>query len=198
MPVTSEVEICNRALRYIGAEPIVSLDDDGKAENVCQLMYPSARNTLLSRFVWRFAVTRQTLALLPGTTNLTGYTYEYQLPTDPAVMRPLGFGNAANIIGFIEDLDADFIIEGTSIYCDIGSASLRYVGLITDVTKFDDFFNEALARRLAADINPSLGTKDQTTVEQLAELAVRGAAGKNAIVRKRRRSVTLWRDARRQ
>jgi hypothetical protein len=196
VPVTSEVEICNRALRYIGAEPIVSLTDDGKESNTCQLMYPSSRNTLLSRFAWRFAITRQSLALLPGTTNLTGFTYEYQLPTDPAVMRPLGFSNAQNLIGYVDDLDVDYVIEGTSLYCDISSAVLRYVGLVEDPTKFDDFFCEALARRLAADIAPAIG-QYTPVLEQLAEQAVRGAAGKNAIARKRRRTVTRWLDARR-
>lgn len=61
----SETDICNMALKRIGAKALTDLEDDTSVEALhCQLQYPIVRDSLLESFIWPFAIKRETLGLL--------------------------------------------------------------------------------------------------------------------------------------
>lgn len=67
MAVTN-IDICNTALRRIGAEPIVALSDDTKGAACCNLRYESCKRYVLRKHPWNRCTKRAILAK-PGTTT---------------------------------------------------------------------------------------------------------------------------------
>lgn len=59
---TSDVAICNLALAKVGGESITSLSDSNKRANLCNIIYPAARDRLLLAHRWNFAIKRKQLA----------------------------------------------------------------------------------------------------------------------------------------
>lgn len=100
MPL-SDADICNQALARIGQrKPITAIDGSDTSANaaLCALLYPKARNKLLSRFPWFFATRGAILVADPNVFagslgNLPGYAHAY---TDPAdLVKPLYIFNGA-------------------------------------------------------------------------------------------------------
>lgn len=52
--MTTKIDIINRALRMIGADPITSLSDETTEAQVADVLYPQVVEDLLSRYPWRF------------------------------------------------------------------------------------------------------------------------------------------------
>lgn len=77
-------DICNRALIQLGQAPITIISDSPQ----CEVMYPAARDFLLSAYRWTFATVRQELAELAAT-PLGDFDHVYRLPVEPPVLRIL-------------------------------------------------------------------------------------------------------------
>jgi len=149
MVVSSEVQICNMALRFIGSEPLISLEDNSKQGKLCKLFYEFDRDVLLSEEVWSFAVTRQALSQLSDTNN-TNYLYMYQLPVDPYCLVPIEIKDYPN---------QSFVIEGRVLYTDLDPVMLRYTARVTDPTQYPALFALALAYKIASDLANSIEGK---------------------------------------
>lgn len=172
--MSSEVDICNRALGNLGDEANVSAinPSDGSAQaDHCVTFYPMARDQTLQRHAWSFATKRQALALL-STTELPGnWLYAYQLPSDClqpiAVLAPVDITTSGSLTSFPptdplnlrfknnDDSENEYICEtlanGTEvIYTNVETAILRYVRNITDTTKFTPLFTAAVSRLLSS------------------------------------------------
>ena len=50
------VSISNRALTFLGAQPITSLEDDTKEARSCNRMIAQSRDSVLRSHAWNFAV----------------------------------------------------------------------------------------------------------------------------------------------
>jgi hypothetical protein len=150
---TSETAIANSALSKLGADRIISLDDDSREARLLKEQFDKVRDDLLRSHPWNFATKRVTLAALP-TAPVSDFTYAYQVPTD--CMRVLE----------IDSKDDEWQREGQTIVTDSGSVSIRYVAKITDPGSFDPNFSEVLAMKLAVDICYAL-TQNATFREQL-------------------------------
>lgn len=135
--MTSVVDICNMALaNKLGANRITSLTEDSKGANAVSLAYEPVRNLVMRMHPWRFCKTRVVLAPLVATPAF-GYDYAYETP-----------GDSLRILDV--DTDLDWTLEDGEILTDEGPAlNILYQKLITDTTKFDPLFIEALAIRLA-------------------------------------------------
>ena len=133
---TSVVDICNNALIRIGSKTITSLSDGDKVANACNAIYEQTRDTLLRQHLWNFAIKRTTLAS-ETTTPGFGYAYSYPLPAD--------FIRAKEMYGS----ELPYKIEQSSLLTDEGNVNLVYIARITDVTKFDPLFVEALILSIA-------------------------------------------------
>lgn len=162
--MSSEVEICNRALRRVGARRITSLTTDSSKEaESCAEFYDPLRKAMLREHVWNFAVRRAQLSQT-ATTPTTEWQYEYQLPTDPKHLKTVHVaGNEAMTGRLAYSQEADKILtDATTVY-------LTYVADISDTSEFDPLFAEALSHRLARDLALDVA-QSNTTAELMDKL----------------------------
>lgn len=162
------VRICNQALRLIGAEPIISLDENTKTAKLCAVIYPAARDEALSSHPWGCAIVRQQLAGKPVADEATGFQYRYQLPEDPRCLRVVDFAGAPY---------ARWEQEGGSIFTDEHAVILRYVGSLEDPSGFDALLVKAITYRMAADLVVSLKGERDLSLEQLYLMQLQAAQG---------------------
>ena len=137
--MSSVIEIYNNALYLLGDDGLTSETEISKKAMLCNAFYPGVRDAVLRAHPWNFAQVRAALAQLSETPEF-GYTYVYQLPTDPYCLRVLE----------AEDNDEiEYKIEGRKILTDEGSIKILYVARIEDPNEFDSLFIEAVGARLA-------------------------------------------------
>jgi len=164
--MASKVSICNRALALLGADPITSLTDDTTESNVCRAVYADASDAVLRSHPWSCAIQRATLAQLTAA-PVWGYSKAYSLPNDPYCLAVLDLKESSQ-----------YRIEGRTLVCNTGTATIKYVARITDPGQFDPSLVFSLACRIAAEIsyaltqNPSLSND----MWQLSEKAITDAA----------------------
>lgn len=89
MAAYSDVDICNIALAYIGADSIRSFDETNKRSRLCGIFFPSMRKMLLDGFDWPFARKLAALAAAPTTVTTPPGWYAYALPSDCSRVRDL-------------------------------------------------------------------------------------------------------------
>lgn len=135
--MASQVDIANRALDKLGAESIVSLDEDSENARVINRMYDIVLESMLRSHTWNCAKTRTVLSPLAATPAFD-YSYQFQLPAD--CLRPI----------FPSDV-SDWSIEkgGVLLTNDGNVLNLLYVSTLDDPNDMDACFVEAFASRLA-------------------------------------------------
>lgn len=160
----TEVEICNSALIKVGADRITTLDDVNERARLCKEQYPKVRDDLLRSHPWNFAIEREELTV-DGTAPVYLFAYRFAVPS--LCLRILE----------VWSNEYDWQREGSFIVTDSATVKIRYIKKITDVTKYDVNFCEALASKLAADISYSLAQSSslKETLMKQAEMAVRQA-----------------------
>lgn len=133
------VSICNRALTWLGAEPITDLTDSTKEGRACNRMYQQSRDQALRDHPWNFALARKSLAA-NTTAPIWDYTNAYDFPT--------------GCLRIIEvNTSEEWVVEGKQILSDQAAPlEILYIQTVTDPTLFDAMFVEAYAARLAADL----------------------------------------------
>lgn len=137
---TSVVDICNNALVRIGSKTITSLADGDKVANACNTIYEQTRDMLLRQHLWNFALKRQKLASEVDT-PVFGYAYSYPLPADYIRFKSL------------DDSYTVYKVEQGKLLTDDASVKLTYVSRVTDTSKFDPLFVEALTLALAVKLS---------------------------------------------
>ena len=151
--MASKVDICNRALSYLGANLISSFDEQTKSAQFCRLFYDDVLEELLRTHPWNFATKRVALNTVeyPMTDSLTAF----QLPAD--CLKPLT--NAYNP-------QIQYDIEGEYLLTNESTFTLVYVAMIEDVNKYDTMFRKELSMALALELCPSL-TNSSTRQQEL-------------------------------
>ena len=135
--MTSEVSVCNKALRYLGAPEIVALDQPSREADLCARYYAEARDELLECHHWNFATRYTSLAPLAAVPPF-GFAWAYRLPGDCLRVRRL------------RDSQPFEVVEARTLYTDAAPAEAVLTVRVTDPARFPALFVEALARRLAA------------------------------------------------
>lgn len=143
--VPSEVEIVNHALLLLGEKTITSLADNTVRASIANSIYALTRNAVLRAHPWSCAISRATLSPL-STAPSFGWKQSFPLPTDPYCLRVLAL-NDDQECGEGGDT---WKVEGRNLLTNTGSANIRYIGKITDVTQYDALLYQALAFRLAS------------------------------------------------
>lgn len=149
--MASDIDIANLALARLGDTANVSSlnppDGSAQAEH-CARFYPFARNTLLELHDWGFATRRAVLALTGE--NVGDWAFAYALPSDALRVIDILPPSAG------DDSAQDYAIEASAdsrlILTDQEGAVVRYVGLVTDTTRFSPLFVEALSWLLASNL----------------------------------------------
>lgn len=140
--MSSTVGICNRALQKLGADRIVDLSENSASARECNAAYEMLRDAELRAHPWSFAIKRTTLAQDADPPEF-GYAYQYTLPVD--FLRLLSHE--------YQTYGTDYKIEGGRILSDVPAPFyLRYIYRITDTSKYDPMFAEALATRIAFEL----------------------------------------------
>lgn len=142
---TTNVEIVNLALTYLGEPAVVSLAGSQKAQ-VLAGNYQQARDEALSYFPWSFAVKRVSLNKITES-NPTEYEYVFSLPSD--ILRALD----TNVD---DDTWGRYAMENNRLYSDEEEVVLRYIAQVDNPTAFPPFFVEVIATNLARKIAVSL------------------------------------------
>lgn len=172
--MASSIDICNLALSHLGQNPNIATIDPPDTSEHSQVMarfYPMARDTLLERNAWSFAVKRAALNQLTNNDRDT-WDYAYQLPSD--FLRPLALlpDGATD-----DDQHYEFTIEGTTLYTNLDDAQLRYIAKVTDTTKWSPLFVHALSWLLASFAAGSIiRGQDPRALTYLYDMANRAAA----------------------
>ena len=147
--MTTSADIANMALALFDEAPITAITDDNKAARLCNRHYETTYKAELSIRKWKFAIVR---AELTGTDLDTGsgtLNWEYELPTDPAVLRllPLTYDNTLHGVPISYE-----VIEG-KLYSDQSSPrSIRYIADMDDPTDWPVLFQEVVAAALGIKI----------------------------------------------
>lgn len=132
MAISSNVAICNLALLRLGTNPITSLTEGTTAANACNLVFDHCRETLLRRHLWNFAIEQ---VLLAADTSTPSFKYSNKFPLPADFLR----------VKEIYEQGSPYEIDGQFIHTDDGAPlKFSYVKDITDPTKFDSLFVEAL------------------------------------------------------
>ena len=138
--MTSAVDIANSALNNIGASTINSLTEDSVAARIVNQRYTFVRDAVFRAHPWNCLVRRASLAQ-NSTAPTWGYTYAYNLPTDPYCLRVLR----------LEKLYLDYKVEGRTIVSDEQTMKIKYIARVTDPNEYDTLLIETISARLAAD-----------------------------------------------
>ena len=180
--MASKVKICNLALARIGVNPITSLTDNTIEARTCNILYEEIAKEVMTEGVFTSTINR---AVLNKTTNTPafGFTYEFQLPTDPKSLRVLAIDEETTG-------DHDYRIEGDKLLANISTMEIEYVGYLTDSGSYDEQLKKVIVAKLAADLayplTGSAGISDRLYQRYLREFedakSVDGQNGSNQYV----------------
>ena len=106
----SAIDICNRGLIFIGAEPITSFDDGTTEASVAANVYEDVVQSSLCNARWRFATNQQTLNRLTDAPTAR-YDLAYQQPNDTLIIHAIT----------VNDNPIEYQIYGDMIYADTSS-----------------------------------------------------------------------------
>lgn len=159
---TTPVEICNSALTLLGAEPILSLDDNTKTARMCKINYPIVRDELLEDHYWNFAMNRVELAAVSGFVGDAEYSKAYQVPNDSVRVRKV----------INADPQTRWNIENGILLTNLTKVQIQYVSNESDVSKYSKAFLEALAFSLAHKMCYAI-TQSGTLMDRLEDRAIK-------------------------
>ena len=150
MPSTSTA-ICNSALAKLGAERILSIDDNSARAKLMKEQYAKIRDELLYSHPWNFSIKRTTLAAAV-TPPLFDYGFSYPLPAD-----------CLRVIGTDLPPEVRWQVEGRNLICDFNAVKVKYISLVLDEAQFTPGFVELFACKLASDL--AFSVTQSSTVE---------------------------------
>lgn len=182
----SEVTICNSALDILGANVIVSLDEETEEARLCRRNYPLVLADCLATHFWNFSIRRVELSELPDP-PVFEFENRYALP-----------GDCVRVIALDPERE-DFKIEGKELITDADSAMIKYISNDVNPSEFSPQFVEGLAYKLASKLayplvqSVSLSTALNNKADQMLRIA-RGTDGQEGTPELLQRDE--WLDAR--
>lgn len=162
----------NLALSQVPAGSITSLDENSIQARACKLWYPEVIRELLAKGQWRFAMTREALAV--KTNDRPGqWAQAYAVPANlaiPAMVLDSGGGGPHQ-----------FEYTATTIYAQVPDASLDYVTGADTTSGYDGLFRSAVVALLASRICVPVtkNFKREAELIKAAEVAVDRALAAN-------------------
>lgn len=160
--MTTNTDLANRALSYIGESKISNIDDTGsKAARVCKEFLGDIIKEVLRSFRWNCATRRAELSeILPAPT--IGPSHAYALPTDFIRLLEVN-GEQWNGSEQFQEIEGRRRLVTSS-----NSAKIRYIASI-GVVDFDPMLAESIATKLAMVISVPL-TANLNMQSQMANL----------------------------
>lgn len=160
---TDKYEICNLALSRLGARAITSFVDGTVEGAACGRIYDSLSKEVLRAHPWKFAKIRVTLPTPDVTAPAFDWGNYFTLPADCLRVLEVGLPGER------------WSTEGGKLLYDAASADIIYLSWVTDTTKYDVNFTDALAYKLAHDLTytlvQSITLRDQMDKDYKQQLA---------------------------
>jgi len=169
----SRTEIVNKALTLVGANPIVSIDDDTQNARVVNRVYEISLKSILSETAWTFAIKRKLLSQVTDTLEWydPGETYIYQRPNECIrIFR-------ANNPNTVWREEGEFIISDTT------GLGVAYVYYLNVPSKYPPSFVEAFVDKLCSDIAFMIlnsATVAETFLEKYEKVSLSKALAENS------------------
>lgn len=141
--MASNVELCNKALRRLGEDPIIALDNNTTWGKRCSSALPEVVRTVLSLDAWRSCTKRIQLAAESSTP--IGFTSSYALPND-----------CLRLIALEQSQYQNWAVEGNKILTDNSKDSalqILYVYDCVDPNKYTQPLFDAIAMGLAHELS---------------------------------------------
>ncbi len=171
MPVTSKTIICRQAAAMVGiTTPMQDVDNENTSVAIqCRLFFDQIRDVILESRPWPFATRRWTLQDIgvSGTLYENEWGYRYKIPSDCALPVALVNPFGRRTITLLQDPFSGSILMsqkppyrlvdqeteyGDALLCDLDDAILEGNFRLTDVNRFNNTANHAVAMGLAAHI----------------------------------------------
>ncbi len=155
------IDICNRGLIFIGAEPITSFDDGTTEARVAANIYEDVVQTSLTNARWRFATNQESLNRLTDAPTAR-FDLAYQQPNDTLIIHAIT----------VNDNPIEYQIYGDMIYADTTTTDT----VVADYTFrqqeqfFPSYFVMAVAYGLAQVFATSIA-RDGSLTQTMATLA---------------------------
>ena len=137
----SNIELCSKALNKIGANSITSFNDDTVESEICESIYLTLKQKLLSLYSWSFAI--KTAQLLQDN-NVQRYDYNF------AYILPNDFLRAIKISS-----DGKYKIFGNHLFSNEENVELEYIADV-DEEYFSPLFISSFIYLMAAELSVSL------------------------------------------
>ena len=184
--MTSEVDICNKALLSLGANQIISLDDPQTESVLCKQLYADLRDAVLQAHDWSFAIERINLPQ-SGTDPTFRYANAFPLPS--RVLHVLEVNKVES-----NDPTRDWQVENDTIVTNDISCAAKLLKQVTDTSKFSPLFIQCLQARLAADMAIPLTSNGKLEEAKwgLYNAKLREATGRDGQQGKSRRIRSRW------
>lgn len=139
----SQVDLCNKALRRLGEDPIVALDANSVWGRRCIQALPEVIRTVLSLDSWRSCTKRTELAAEAATP--IGYQSAFLLPSD-----------CLRLVALKMSQYEDWTLEGNKILTKkpkTDSLQILYVSEVTNPNQYTPTLYEAIALGLAHELS---------------------------------------------
>lgn len=155
----SKTAICNKALYFLKSDyRITSIDEESLEARLCKSFFDDAVDILTEQHPWNFAMERAILAQ-SATAPTFGFTYKFQLPTDPYCVKIISVLDNSNYpIAYWKQV-------GRFIETDMDAVRLTYLKRISNLSEFSPLFREALAYYLAIQLSEPLSRSTELSTE---------------------------------
>lgn len=164
--MASEIGICKMALSHLGERTTITsiTPPDGSVNaDHCALFYPQSVLETIEAAHWAFATKRQTLT--PVASTIEAFEFAYALPADYIAANKLVQPDSPD-----EHPSFDYLIEGSTLYCNVEEAVLVYRWRPEPV-KFTPHFALTVSYRLAAFLAGPI-TKSMKTSQAMLQMYV--------------------------
>jgi len=151
----TDVSICARALVLLGAQPINSLDDDTDNARLCALVYPALKNTIMSKFGWRFLMVKKALTM-DAQAPVNEWKYSFIIPGEALSVPHAIFYSQGDKVAA-----GDFEVFGRRVSTDNAAMYMDYV-VSKPEAEWMPWFVDLMVKALCAEI--AFGVTDQQSV----------------------------------
>lgn len=190
---TSQVDLCNRALRRLGTQSIItSLDDGSQEADMCAAFYGDVLGSILESprcsaypsYTWQWC--RKVASGTSSASNNPRWIYEYTLPADclriqeiidPSFPQKKWRSEHRLMAGVIDYECGVDQIDGTDtpvIWCNLSPLSVLYISDGISIDQWPNTFRRAFWLALAVEIGTGLGISGSiiSAISQEADAAL--------------------------
>jgi len=179
----SKVSVCNEALGRLGKREINDLDEPINEARTCKLFYDTVARELQATYDWGFNRRVVNIAANVAPSNVTGYEYEHELPSNylrfvkltpdystgsiprggfaPSPTPSYSSDVSSRLSGFRGTLPTpvDLHVQEDAVHTNFTPVVLTYGTYVSDPNKMTTMFRAAFVAALAARMSMPL-TKD--------------------------------------